>query len=364
MPTGHKNSVTSSLESNPFATNPGFRWLGNLDFTIVLVVLMMSLPWLPLYWLTGVYSDARFNVGLLSLVFVALFAVSLGSWINRLRGAQSDLQNLLTLTGEEQDELLSIRLYGSSQSNLRLTAAGVLVGIGLNLTGSIFAPNQQANTLSAIAEEYFFFNAPASLIAWDYISLAQFWFIGIFLVHGLACQWRQNREFQMLTCKIHVDLLNTAGLKVVGNPMIRGLVAPIVVLAAAGPLLFVNDGNVANGFYLLAVPLACLLLLFAVSAGQPVWVVRKMIIARKREEMDKIERFLNGDAGAMATSRIAVLQPNLTAIEVLAWREHVQSIWNWPLHDHLPRILFYLTIPPLAWAAAAFVERVVDASLG
>jgi hypothetical protein len=50
---------------------------------------------------------------------------------------------------------------------------------------------------------------------------------------------------------------------------------------------------------------------------------------------------------------------------LLAHRERLRSVRTWPLSTGLlSRVLIYLVIPPLAWAGAALVERVVDALLG
>jgi hypothetical protein len=57
------------------------------------------------------------------------------------------------------------------------------------------------------------------------------------------------------------------------------------------------------------------------------------------------------------------LQGQFSATEVLAYRDRIEEVWDWPLQSHIPRVMFYLTIPPLAWAAAALVEQFVDAAL-
>ena len=50
---------------------------------------------------------------------------------------------------------------------------------------------------------------------------------------------------------------------------------------------------------------------------------------------------------------------------LLAHRDRLRAVRTWPLSTGLiSRVLLYLVIPPLAWAGAAVVERMVDRFLG
>jgi hypothetical protein len=57
-----------------------------------------------------------------------------------------------------------------------------------------------------------------------------------------------------------------------------------------------------------------------------------------------------------------VPQNEVASLEaVLAHRDRVKSIHNWPLDlSFLARVAAYVVIPPVAWVAAALVENFVD----
>lgn len=83
----------------------------------------------------------------------------------------------------------------------------------------------------------------------------------------------------------------------------------------------------------------------------PLWGVRANIKARKAARIAEI------DAAFDATPR-----SDLRELELLAaHRERIAQLSNWPIDlSIVTRIFAYVIIPPLAWVAAALVERVVD----
>lgn len=83
----------------------------------------------------------------------------------------------------------------------------------------------------------------------------------------------------------------------------------------------------------------------------PLWGVRANVMARKAERIAEIE-------GAMA----ATPRDDLRALELLAaHRERIAQLSNRPIDlSIVTRIFAYVIIPPLAWVAAALVERLVD----
>lgn len=348
----------------PFESVPGFRWLGKTRLNVLSLTGILSLPWLGFYGLIGVFEDIGSPRSILALVFTALFAVTVGSWIHRARGLEVDLSFLLRVSDQRPSLELYSRLYGTPAANLRVIAVGAVVGVLLFFMGRYLGDNSPASVVVAeIVREVVLFQSTPDLIAWNYLAMLQFSIIGIALCIGIVGNFRHNQVFDSLARSVRVDPLNTAELRVVANPLIRALVAPVVVVAATGPMVFVSNGIMADGFYLLSLPLALLLMLIALSAGRVILIVRKRIQAAKQTELAIIDRFLSGEVQAMRESRIGSLQDGFTASEVLAYRDRINAIWDWPLYGHLPRMMFYLTIPPLAWAAAALVERVIDAAL-
>lgn len=357
-------NTESHVQSGPYSTTPGFRWLGGTDVNVPILVSVFCMAWTFCYWLVGAFSSIFDDSAVLSVVFIALFGASFGSWIHQIRGTHDDLSQLLMIENWDFPQDTLSRLNGSTRTNSIINLSGVIVGIGLYLIGrSIGEFSSIAESVVALVNRLILFDGPVALALWDYLSLLQFSIIGIALSQGIVNNYRQAHIFRELAQSIPIDVLDTSKLTRIANPLIRGLVAPVVILAASGPLLFGFDGVQIDTFYLVSLPVVLFLLLLSLFSARAVLVLHKRIHLEKAAELNIVKRFLAGDAQAMKRSRLGKLQGQFSATEVLAYRDRIEEVWDWPLQSHIPRVVFYLTIPPLAWAAAALVEQFVDAAL-
>ena len=364
LPIVDSRNTESHVQSGPYSTTPGFRWLGRTDVNVLILVSVFCMAWTFFYWLVGAFSSIFDDSAVLSVVFVALFGAAFGSWIHQVRGAHDDLRQLLVIENWDFPQDTLSRLNGSTKTNSIINLSGVIMGIGLYLFGrSIGEFSSIAESVVALVDRLVLFDGPVALALWDYLGLLLFSIIGIVLSQGIVSRYRQAGIFRELAQSIPINVLDTSKLTRIANPLIRGLIAPVVVLAASGPLLFGFDGLLIEIFILTSLPIVLFLVLLSLLSVRAVLVLHKRIQLEKAAELKIVQCFLAGDAQAMKRSRLGKLQDQFSATEVLAYRDRIEEVWDWPLQSHIPRVVFYLTIPPLAWAAAALVEQFVDAAL-
>lgn len=354
-----------ATEINPFSTIPGLRWLGVINLPPLLLAIVTAVPFILAYLFTGMLIRPELGLQTLTWIFIAMHILTVTSWVHRAQGNLQDIALLLKLSGQQISARQLQDLQGEYSVNLKILVISVLFGAVFHFSGRVLGATATLDVVAnEIVNEFIYFNAPPELLVWNYVALLQFFVIGLALIFGIVSQSRQNRVMNAICEKLEINLLNVDRLAVVGGPLLRALTTPIFLLAATGPLIFVNDGANADGFYLLAVPTALLLTAFALTSLPPMLTVRRKVISSKQQELSVIQRYLDGDKQAMAASQISHLQDSFTAVAVLDYRDRVNAIWEWPLHGQLLKLMFYLIIPPLAWAAAALVERVIDAALG
>ena len=184
-------------------------------------------------------------------------------------------------------------------------------------------------------------------------QMMMWWLIGLLL----GVRVTSARAFRGLAEVVEIDLLRPDRLR----PLARAGVVDVVIIA--GALLFTPLQSLDAEFrwynyhfgLVVALPAAAFLL---------AWPLRPLH-ARNREEratrLAELERqiaTLGADAptDADASARLEAL---------LAHRDRLRAARVWPLSAGLlSRVLLYMVIPPLAWAGAALVERMVDRLLG
>lgn len=105
--------------------------------------------------------------------------------------------------------------------------------------------------------------------------------------------------------------------------------------------------------FLVAVPAGAALLI------RPMWTLHQRLVTRKRQLLLEINEQIQGapeETGKENIHRLEVL---------LQRRDRVRALATWPLDMAIwSRLLFYVLLPPLAWAGAALVEVAITGLLG
>jgi len=173
---------------------------------------------------------------------------------------------------------------------------------------------------------------------------------------GLMLAWAEHNAFLLYRVghRVHIDLFNLDALNPFGQSALRSMLIVVGALAIT-PLQAIDQAfRWVNYSTALMVGVPAMLVLLLV----PIWSVHRQIRCRKREELQRV------DAEIASASR-ELDDAALTRLNALLERRgHLSHLREWPLDFSLfSRIVFYVLIPPLAWAGAALVELAVDSYL-
>lgn len=217
---------------------------------------------------------------------------------------------------------------------------GSLVGIGLSLfnTNPIWAFTGAAYTRIAVP-----------------VSFGQI-FLWMVIGNLLAVRITASHAFARLGERVRIDLFRLDRLR----PLARSGVVDAALVV--GALLFAPlqslDFEFRAGNYSFALIVALPSLAFYLY--WPLHTVHRRIRTERDGRLMAVD--LQIEQLGSATPSTPVETERLEVL--LAHRERLADARTWPLDlSILSRIAFYLVIPPLAWAAAAVVERIVDGLL-
>ena len=85
----------------------------------------------------------------------------------------------------------------------------------------------------------------------------------------------------------------------------------------------------------------------------------------KQAELERIHAAIKGDASGLSRSAIAGRSEPVGLADLLAYRDFVESVREWPFDAPTRmRVVLYLGIPLGSWLGGAFVERLLEAALG
>ena len=137
----------------------------------------------------------------------------------------------------------------------------------------------------------------------------------------------------------------------------------VVGLQCAYPILFVGGGNSLAWATLIGsgVSLVTMSGLFFL----PLSGIRARLRAVKRARLAEVDARIGELRPALRDYGPAARLDQLNALEsLLALRERILRASTWPLDvAGIQGVLIYVILPPLTWAAAAFVEMAIDRSL-
>jgi len=316
------------------------RYPATLQALVSVVVLA------AIFWWTGAllpsevpeYANSALQMTGMSLMLIAVPTYMLAAWTI---GHRRSLELLAELRPQLPDSAAIDTAEATIRTAWRRTFwIGSAVGIGLSLF------NTQPWT--AILETAY----PRIAVPISIGQMFLWWIIGMLMLARMTA----SNAFAQLGEQVPVDVFRLDRLR----PLARtGIVdGAIVVGALALAPLQSLDAEFRLENYL-----------FALTTGIPslafflVWPLRRVHL---RIRADRDVRLANVDdqiealGGALPATREETERLEL----LLAHRERLVEARTWPLDLRLlSRVVFYLIIPPLAWVAAAVVERIVDATL-
>jgi len=157
--------------------------------------------------------------------------------------------------------------------------------------------------------------------------------------------------------QVPFQLFTTAKLAMFGNAFLRGLLLWVIFLSLFLYNLTHKDGT--NISLYIGAPILSLVTVFVLILGLPLYTLQKRIKTLKNDEIARVEMTLEGDEQALKRSPAGKELIRISYVELLTYRQQLQSVWDWPIHQHAQRIFFYLIIPPITWALAALVAKLI-----
>jgi hypothetical protein len=111
------------------------------------------------------------------------------------------------------------------------------------------------------------------------------------------------------------------------------------------------------------VPLGILLLCLgwiATIVILPMRGVQRLISSLKQKELERVAAAISGDRSALADSRLAAQAETLSLADLLAYRDTIASVREWPVRSPtVLRVFLLLLIPVGSWVGGALVERIL-----
>ena len=87
--------------------------------------------------------------------------------------------------------------------------------------------------------------------------------------------------------------------------------------------------------------------------------IHQRLRARKNFEFDAVNELIRGASKSLEHADATVLET------LLQRRDRIRGIPTWPVNlSMVSRLIVYGVIPPIAWVAAALVERLIEGVLG
>ena len=307
-----------------------------VPYPVLTVGLVTSIFLLVLFGLTGAlypsepvfgYDDPLAVTGQF-LVFSLITAYLLACMTSQVRATGGIVDKLTPILPAEHHSTLE-RL-----DKVTNWPVGILVGIGLAVTISIPRPVLNLDPGNPL----FLFSVMlilGQLLMWSTVGLI------------LAAAEHNAFVLHRVGKLVKVDLYNLETLNPFGQASLRAMLMVVGTLAIT-PLQSIDQefrwGNYQNPL-LVGIPAILLLTLV------PIWSVHKQIRAHKKSELESLD-------AEIATASRALDYDQLTRLNALLQRrELIAHLRNWPMDFSLAaRVVFYVFIPPMAWAGAAFVE--------
>ena len=92
--------------------------------------------------------------------------------------------------------------------------------------------------------------------------------------------------------------------------------------------------------------------------------VRDRVRRAKREELERVRQAIQGNTDALANSAIAKRAGSVGLVDLLAYRQYVDSVREWPFDaPMLGRFALFTLLPLGSWLGGALVERVLGSLL-
>jgi hypothetical protein len=283
-----------------------------------------------------------------SMIFLTVTLMGLTLWLTILlsRTTEADLQ-LLPLTDDVSRAIMKL---------LRPRKKDMLVQISRNALFSfifflaIAASNAGPSISEAITATY---ASGQILTVFIYLIMPIAGLIfGVFAAFVNA----QAYSLRYAARHIEVDLLQLDDYPVIANAAVRVALFGIAIVSIY-PLMALYGSSEEAGrvFWPMAILLLLLCILITASYGSPIVILRNRIRDKKKLELDKVHRCLQGDNEVV--SPLSIKCGDAPTPDLLTQKMFLESRWEWPIASHVHKLILFGLLPPLTWVVAAMIEN-------
>ena len=199
---------------------------------------------------------------------------------------------------------------------------------------------------------------------WNYERSSQ-WAAGMVLCWNFGllvdATLEVGRRFDRVAGRIeHVDLLRLDRLEPFANLGLRSAFVWLLMTAIFA-LNLVDSGYLSSvlGLTVLSTVLG------TASVLPPMLGSRMRVHEAKRDELERVARALRGDPDALRGSVLEARREPVGVADLLAYREYVATLSEWPFDTPmLLRLALYVAIPLGSWIGGAVIERMLESTLG
>ena len=160
-----------------------------------------------------------------------------------------------------------------------------------------------------------------------------------------------------------IDLLDLRPVRALGRIGLRSALAWVIGLTLGSFVFVFRELQMLDSLIVFVPLLVVTLAITLASLLLPLRGVHRRLRDTKERELRAVEAAVRGDPRALEATRLAG-RTDLRLADLLAYRELVEGIPNWPFDSAgLRRLLLYLLIPIGSWLGGAVVERMLSAFL-
>ena len=334
------------FNAQAFLPSHGLKWLNVSGFNSLWIGVIYF------FLVAGIFFLIETNVGEASFPSELKWAVaSIGTvfltiWLTLTRGAVKDLVDIASYAGAGFLEVNTTLGQPSYLFRIVELFSGIALGYTISFSGRAFS--EGVSLSSAFFSPLIDFKAGffAGLYS-TFVSLI-FIFAGICIIRTITFLYRQINLFYKVANTIPIDLLNPQPLAVFATQPLRVFFG-LVGITATIPFTLSSSQGLANTVIPIGIPLICMVLILFLLVSIPLTRIRSRLKQAKIQESELITKALTGNRLALNKSRISVHQDEFKMPDLLYYQDRIQAVWEWPLHNHIRRIAFYVVLPPLAW---------------
>ncbi|GAB5415240.1 MAG: hypothetical protein Cons2KO_28430 [Congregibacter sp.] len=275
-----------------------------------------------------------------ALFFGFSVAIVAGATPSILEGAARDLTALRSvLTIDEEG--LNVLIQGLTRQSSRLSAFLLTCGLVAGLTHN-YLLGQHLNAMPFLLTQ-----TSATVLMWVVMLLT------------LPKIIRNAVLFSRLGKSASPDLLRPSRHSAFGSAALRPGVYQIGIICMYGFLLLGDSSPFDDGVWIGIAASAATLFPVVIL---PLLGIRARIREARQSSLAMLDERINAlEVGDLSTAGVDTLDAMDTLLDM---RERVVRAPGWPLDlAGVKRILLYIVLPPLTWAAAAVVEMLIDGAL-